>query len=422
MSSDPKPLRRSHRIAAKQAPVMSSTTAPVAVCKMTEAMNGVTVPLKTVSPQAPKMPHLDVRKHPHVDGVYLYNSKFASYMLSREEANRLGFWEFSEDEWDMIFLAEPKVSVATLCNEMTDQRYRYGGLGRAQRSALKVEKDKFGCYNVNEFSSTLRITRSEANALGVFPELSEEEWEWIILAAPDEAVEVRSICDLLTPNHCKEAKRRAPTEPTLDTDESIPPPPATTALTRQQAVVVEEPLLTPAMLKAETWGEPAPIRIRRQRMETGVDSDSNDSTFIIRRRRQRMETESDPALLTTEATAWIKAAAQRCRELPSSSGSIHAFLGRVGAVGDLLQFMLESVEFVEVLKKHKSGVKLAKACLQAACNLTSDERKVEQVRADLKYYRCPFYMRRNLDTGYKRIQDLVAIMRATVAPYINKHD
>ncbi len=422
MSSDSKPsLRRSPRIAAKQAPAMSSTAAPVAVCKMTEAMPAVTVPLKTVPAQAPKMPHLDVRKHPHVDGVYLYNSKFASYMLSREEANRLGYWEFSEEDWDMIFLAEPKVSVAMLCNEMSDQRYRYGGLERAQRSALKVEKDEFGCYNVNEFSSTLRITRSEANALGVWPELSEEEWEWIILAAPDEAVEVRSICDLLTPRHCQEAKRRAPTveyaalselaeapiteegrilsggacvpPSTLDTEESLPPPPPTPVLTRQQGEIwglpPDMPLLTPALLRAEAeaWGDPI-----------------------------------DPKEISPEGKVWVKAAAQRCKALPTSSGSIHAFLGRVGAVGDLLQFMLESVHFVELMQKHKSGAKLAKACLQAAANLTTDERRVEQVRADLKYYRCPFYMRRNLDAGYKRVQDLVAIMRATVAPYINKHD
>ncbi len=385
---------------------MSSTTAPAAVCKMTEAMPAATVP-ETVSAQAPKMPSLGVRKHPHVEGVYIYDPKHASYMLTRDEANSLGFWEFSEEDWDMIFLAEPKVSVAMLCNEMTDQRYRYGGLERAQRSQLKVEKDEFDCWNCNEFSSTLALTRSEANALDARPEFSEEEWAWIFCCEPESAVEVRTICDVLTPSHCKEAKRRyeqlsksvtdrlekiAAAEAdgadvplsALFSDAPIPSPPPTIALTRQQAVIQDVPLLTPAMLKAEAWGEPEPP--------------------------------------SSEAQAWIKDAAQRLRSIPSSSGSIHAFLSRVNFIGELLQFFLQSPQFVEVLASHKSGAKLAKACLKAASNLTADERKVEQVRADLKYYRCPFYMRRKLDAGYKRVQDLVAIMRATVSPYINKND
>jgi hypothetical protein len=337
-------------------------------------------PAVTETSQAKKMPSLGVRKHPHVEGVYIYDPKHASYMLSRDEANSLGFWEFSEEDWDMIFLAEPKVSVSMLCNEMTDSRYRYDGLARAQLAALKVTKDDFGCWTCNEFSSTLAISRVQAEILGHWGQIDEEAWEWIFCG--EERVEVGLICDVLTPSHCKEEKRHYERVAELAAAKLE-------ALEPEEAEIPPMPLLTPALLRQEA---------------------------VI------LEPEPAPKTISPEAKAWIKGVRQRLNSLPPSSDSIHTFLSRIDFIANLLQSLLESVHFVEVLDLHPSGMQFAKACLRAAANLSGDERKVEQVRADLKFYRCPFYLRRRLDASYRRIQDLVAIMRATVSPYVDKHD
>jgi hypothetical protein len=390
MSSDAKPSRRSPRIAAKQAP-MPSTTA-TAVC---------------VVPQAKKMPYLGVRKHPHIGRVYIYDPKHASYMLTRDEANTLGYWEFSEEEWEMIFLGEPKVSVSMLCNEMTDPCYRYGGLERAQRSALTVEQDEYGCWNCNEFSSTLKLTHAEYDALMVFPELHDEEWEQMFCS--EEAVEVRCICDVLTPAHCKDAKRRAEAEVALAKLQELNyasleelaatpvseegrvltggvcvPPPPTPTLSAEPLPPM--PLLTPALLRQQA-----------------VDLPKKE--------------------LLPEARAWVNSLKGEFARMPSGKESIYAFIGRCEFIADLLQSILSSPHFVEVMRDSPKGCGLAKASLQAANNLTvGGGQTIEKAREELKFYRCPFSLKNQLNRHYKRIQDLVAIMRATVAPYINKHD
>lgn len=344
MSTDPKPVRRSQRIAAKQATMPSTTAA--AVCS--EA----------------SMPYLGVRKHPHIERVYTYDPKHASYMLSRAEANNLGYWEFSEDDWDIIFCGESKVSLGLLCQQMTDQCYRYGGLERAQRSALKIELDEFGCWTCNDFSSTLALSHAEYDALGVFPELFEEEWEWMFCGATK--VEVRCICDVLTPAHCKDARRRAEAE--VARQELVPP----------------MPLLTPALIRQQAVDQPR---------------------------------------LSPEASAWVRSVRIQFTQMPSGKESIHVFIRRCELIADILQSILSSPYFVEVMRDSPKGCGLAKAALQAAKNLTVDgEQKIEKTREELKYYRCPFSLKNQLNRHYKRIQDLSAIMTAIASPYIIKHD
>lgn len=396
------PLRRSPRIAAKmpQAP-MSAAAVPETVCEPTEAMPA---PVVTEAPASKFLP--TVRKHPHVERVYLCDPKDASYMVSREEANTLAHWDFSQEDWDFIFCGESKVTLGMLCNTMTESGYQYGGLARAQAQQLKVEKDQYGCWNCNEFSSTLELSRIEANALCIWPEFSEEEWQWILCAEPTEKVEVRAICMALTPAHAKDAKRRAEAELALarlhpqylphyddgriiSGGECVPlaqTPPSTPCYTAaEEEAIPPMPLLTPALIRQQA-----------------VDP---------------------PKRLSPEATAWIRSFRAKFTQIPSGKESIYAFIKRCESIGDLLQDLLSSPYFVEVMRDCSKGSAFAKACLQAANNLTGKGNEtIEKTREELKYYRCPFSLKNQLNRHYKRIQALSAIMTATARPYINKHD
>jgi hypothetical protein len=407
MSSDAKPPRRSPRIAAKQAPAMPSTTA-IAV---------------SVGPQAKKMPCLGVRKHPHVERVYIYDPKHASYMLTRDEANTLGYWEFSEEDWEMIFLGEAKVSVSMLCNEMTDPCYRYGGLERAQRSQLKVEQDEFGCWNCNKFSSTLKLTRTEANALGYWPEFDEEMWwEWMYCCGPEEAVEVGTICDVLTPAHCKDAKRRAEAEVAL------------AKLQELNYTSLEELAATPVSEEGRvlTGGSVEPGNLPRAggvcvppppTPPLSVEEPIPPVPLLTPALLRQQAVDLPKQGLSPEASAWVNSLKGEFARMPSGKESIYDFIRRCEFIADLLQSILSSPYFVEVMRDSSKGCGLAKASLQAANNLTvGGGQTIEKAREELKFYRCPFSLKNQLNRHYKRIQDLVAIMRATVAPYIHKHD
>jgi hypothetical protein len=359
-----------------------------------------------------------VRKHPHVERVYLCDPKDNSYMLTREEANTLGHWDFSEEDWDIIFLGESKVSLQMLCNEMTEQCYRYGGLARAQTQQLKVEKDQYGCWNCNQFSSTLAITREEANALNIWPEFSEEEWEWILCCGATDKVEVRAICMALTPAHASEAKRRALADvaalplPHYDDGriisggECVPlttAPPPTPVLESTEEEVPPPPLLTPKLIRQQAVQELPPL----------------PTTKLIR--QQAVGAPTAPTKLSLEARRWAKGYNTMLNNLPSGRESIYGFLTRTQEIGDIFQSMLASQYLLEVLQS-EVGFKFAKALLQAVHNLAGDEELVTKRLADLKYYRCPHWMTAKLKHTYKRIQDLSAIMTATVSPYINKND
>ncbi len=368
-------LRRSPRIAAKmpQAP-MSAATASVAVCEPTEA--------KAMPSISKKLPA--VRKHPHVERVYLCDPKDTSYMLTREEANTLAHWDFSEEDWDIIFCGESLVSLGTLCNEMTESCFRYGGLARAQMHRLQVENDQYRCWNCNEFSSTLALSREEANALGIWNEFSEEEWEWIFCCGATDKVEVGAICTTLTPHWAFSARRRAEEEAVAP-----PPSPVLEVAAPEEEAIPPMPLLTPKLLRQQAVDLPKP-RAKGQ--------------------------------LSPEAREWVRTFKARLLGLPSGKDSIYRFLDRCEAIGNLLQSLLSSPHLLEVLQMERKGPQFAKALMQAVHNLSGDEELVAKRMAELKYYRCPHWMTAKLKHTYKRIQDLSAIMSATATPYIDKSD